>query len=190
MHGSASHAPRLRHVLGCDGLPIDVFATQLLHEQLWTLYLASCEQLSLEGSVDKELIPALNTRQRHVARDRTGTLPNSQVYDRTVFERLALRGVRCDCVRWCYRQLLARYLQLWILLAFVKVPRALPWHNWIQTILRQTRQSPWQLLTFCVQELHKNHARQFLQRTLTVVHHTILVFVEDPRVNGANFASQ
>ena len=66
-HDAAPDAQRLWHVLGCDRLPIDSFATQLLHKQIRDFCLALREQLSLEGSVNEELGPVLDPCQRHVA---------------------------------------------------------------------------------------------------------------------------
>ena len=128
MHSAASNAQRLRHVFGDDSLPIDIIATQLFQKQLRSLCFTLREQLSLEGPVDEEFASVLDTGERHVTRDWTGSFSNPQIDDRTIFERLALRRVRCNGIRWCKWQLLATYLQLRILPVFVEVPGALPWN--------------------------------------------------------------
>ena len=58
---SATSALSFRHVLGNDSIPIDVFATQQFHEQLWTFCFAFCEHLSLKRSINQELIASLHT---------------------------------------------------------------------------------------------------------------------------------
>ena len=90
LYAVAPDAPRLRHVFGWDGLPIDVIAAQVSGKQLWAVCLALREQLSLEGHKDQQLVPVFDTRQRHITRNGTGAFSNSQVHDGTVFGRLAL----------------------------------------------------------------------------------------------------
>ena len=111
-------------------------------------------------------------------------MSNLQV-DYSGLESLPLRSMRRNCKGWCQWDLTAYDLQNGVRTAFVQVPLTFPRLDRVEARLSESVQCP-----FRTGKFHEDHFRQLGEPLCTVFHYTVLLVVQDPRVNDPHSPTQ